>query len=454
MINFGVENSRKIKYKVFFFLITYTIAILTKNPFILFLAIILLILNDKRFILPYLFTTPLVETILVAIAGVTITKLLVIYLVVYFIFDLLVSNKNISMDYKSFSLILYFGVVIYGMFNSMYIIKNPLAYWSPSSVFVETIYKYFPMIIFAFLVYQFLINQKQKFIFDSLYISIYSISFYLIIVVIYFITIGNTTSNWWNVATRLSFTGADPNEFSGLISALSVFPLYLIFYSNKKSFLLGFISFLLSSYAILQTLSRGGILTLLFTFSIFLLIYFKDNFKKISTIVIFILIFILIIINMGFININPLIERFTGQHVENVSDLTTGRFDLWLIALREISTKPILGFGGSGSTPLWLTGKYIGSNKVLHNLYLEVLLRYGIIGFFSFLFILFIIIKDLLNLRRYISVIPNLKLLLLPFISLATLLFAGMGLTWLWREIIWFLIGINYSLIYFVIRKE
>jgi O-antigen ligase len=310
------------------------------------------------------------------------------------------------------------------------------------------------MIIFAFLIYQFLINQKQKFVFDSLNISIYTISFYLIIVVIYFITIGNTSSNWWNVATRLSFTGADPNEFSGIMSALVVFPLYLVFYSNKKSFLLGFVSFLLAAYAILQTLSTGGILTLLFTFLIFLVIFFKYNFKKVSTIVIFTLIFILIIINMGFVDINPLLERFTGQNVENISDLTAKRSDLWLIALKEISTKPILGFGGSGSTPLWLTGKYIGSNKVLHNLYLEILLRYGIIGFMSFLFILFIILRDFINLRKYISIIPDFKLLLLPFISLSALLFAGMGLTWLWREIIWFLIGINFALINFVLQKK
>lgn len=453
MINNERNISKTTKYKILFFLITYTIAILTKNTLILFLAIVLLTLNDRRFILPYLLTTPLVENILLVRTEVTITKLLVIYLVIYFVFYLLMSNQIIFMNYKSVSLILYFIVVIYGMINSIYIAKNPLVYGNLTSVFIETMYKYLPMIIFAFLIYQFFISQKQNFIFDSIYISIYSISFYLIIVVIYFVTIGHTSSNWWNVATRLSFSGTDPNEFAGLISALAVFPLYLIFYSNKKNFLLGLISFLLSSYAILQTLSKGGTLTLLVAFSIFLLIFFKDNSKKIFIITIFILISILILINIGVVNINPLLKRFTAQHIDTVSDLTTGRLDLWLIALKEISSKPILGFGGSGSTPLWITGKYIGSNNVLHNLYLEILLRYGIIGFFSFSFILFIIIKDFVNLRRYISTNPNFKILLLPFISLAVLLFSGMGLTWLWREIIWFLIGINYSLIYFVIRK-
>lgn len=452
MINNERNISKTIKYKILFFLITYTIAILTKNPLILFLAMVLLTLNDKRFILPYLLTAPLVETILVAIAGVTITKLLVIYLVIYFVFYLLMSNQIIFMNYKSFSLILYFIVVIYGMINSIYITKNPLVYGNSTSVFIETMYKHLPMIIFAFLIYQFFINQKQKFIFDSLYISIYTISFYLIIVVIYFLTIGNESLGF-GLTTRLTFLGNDPNNFSGMISSLSVFPLYLLFYNKKSRFWLGFFSFIISSYAILRTLSRGGMLTLLFTFSIFLLISFKDNFKKSSIISIFVLIFILIIINMGFVDINPVLERFTGQKIENVSDLTTHRSDLWLIALKEIISKPILGFGGASSTPLWLTGKHIGSNKVFHNLYLEILLRYGIIGFSSFLIILFIIIKDFLNLKRYISKVSNLNLLLLPFISLASLLFAGMGLSWIWKEIMWFLIGINYSLIYFVIKR-
>lgn len=452
MINNEIHISKITKYKILFFLITYTIAILTKNTLILFFAMVLLTLNDKKFILPYLLTTPLVETVLVATAGVTITKLLVIYLVIYFVFYLLMLNKIIFMNYKSFSLILYFIIVIYGMINSIYITKNPLVYGNPTSVFTENIYRYLPMIIFAFLIYQFFINQKQKFIFESLYISIYTISIYLIIIVIYFLTIGNESLGF-GLTTRLTFLGNDPNNFSCMLASLSVFPLYLIFYNKKTSFWLGLFSLIISSYAILRTLSRGGMLTLLFTISIFILISFKDNFKRSSIIVIFVFISILIISNMGFVDINPVLERFTGQNIENVSNLTTGRSDLWLIALKEIISKPILGFGGSVSTPLWLTGKHIGSNKVFHNLYLEILLRYGIIGFSSFLIILFIIIKDFLNLKRYISKVPNLNLLLLPFISLASLLFAGMGLSWIWKEIMWFLIGINYSLIYFVIKK-
>ncbi len=85
---------------------------------------------------------------------------------------------------------------------------------------------------------------------------------------------------------------------------------------------------------------------------------------------------------------NELIQNEGTTSETGLSKLSSGRTDFWLIAFKMIEDHPIIGIGAHNS---WkLMEDYGGSRKArTHNFFIEVFADFGLIGFITFLMILY-----------------------------------------------------------------
>ncbi|CEP78297.1 O-antigen ligase family protein [Defluviitoga tunisiensis] len=440
------ENTKFIDFiKALFFLFIVIQALIFNNAFITFGLFILLFFLEKKYLLSIILVSPIIETILIVVEGVTITKLLVIFYTFYFLY-VIVKENAVIIDKKSWILLVYLFIVIFGLFNA--ITFGPflsLVDWDYNAIINENFISYIPKILFSILLYSYIKIKGYNYLRDNLRYLAVLISIALIIIAVYFfITISNESSNWWNVARRFTFKGADPNNFASILSSLSIFPLYLILKSRtKREIVVGIISVALIYFSIFLTLSKGGTLTLIFSIILTFFVLSKKNVKRSFFVLSLGIIIIAILVNFEIIDFSPLYERFFGEHIYDISSFTTRRSDWWLAGIKAIKQRPILGFGGSFYAGMWINYTAYGEMFVMHSLYIEILVQYGILGLIVFLWIIVRILKDFKQLINKLNK-GQLKdtIFLIPFISLLTCLFAGLSLSWQWRDLLWFFISI------------
>lgn len=435
-----IDNS-----KILLFSVAVGIALLTKNAYIPFVVFTGLFMIDRRFFVSSILITPIVETVLIVAEGFTLTKLQAIFFIFIFSVELLRRNR-FSIDKRSRYLVMYFFVALFGLVNAFLFGEFwVLISWNYNQVIRESFISVFPKIIFTLVMYIYIKDKGKSFLIENLKLATKVIPLSLIIVSIYFITIGSTSTDWWNVVTRLTFQGTDPNEFSAIFLTLGVFSIYSVFFSKSRVWtLIGVLSSLMVAYSVFLTLSRGGILTLMFCIVLVLVFFSKRNMRRSLTIVLIGLILLGILVMGGFLDLNPVYERFFGKHVRgDVSSLTAGRTAWIESALNSIAERPFLGFGGSRYASRWVNYQNTGRNAAMHSIYLEILIQYGIIGLLVFLAIFIRVFKDMLAFFEQRS-LKNQEdsILLIPYLSLSLMLFAGLALSWEWRELLWYLIAL------------
>ena len=180
---------------------------------------------------------------------------------------------------------------------------------------------------------------------------------------------------------RLTGLTEDPNVF---VFFNLVFFFYYLTHLKIKWAKVGLI---LSTISILLTLSRGGILAVIFGL---IIMFFSANIRQKIYMTIFIPISIIILnyiskITLKLDLINTAIERFS------TSDSGSGRADLWLHGLQFFYDNPIFGIGIFNFLPYSVTE--FGLPVYMHSAFIDSLVEGGIIGFFLYIlvFIIFII---------------------------------------------------------------
>lgn len=179
---------------------------------------------------------------------------------------------------------------------------------------------------------------------------------------------------------------------------------------------------------------RGG--AVLQTFAlIFILLYLLKN-KYISVIQVA---FITVISIVGFMFIANKMDLMGSEGFGRISDFSSfqsdGRVDLYKSAFNYWEKSPIIGYG-IGS--IWHTVGYYS-----HNIFTDVLVEGGMIGF---IFIVFLLFRALVRLYKYSLVDKNLVLVLFySFTGLIMLLFSAY---WFDNEQFWFLMGAAWSVDY------
>lgn len=221
----------------------------------------------------------------------------------------------------------------------------------------------------------------------------------------------NITQGYWGSSTHLSggdfadrLAGApadviNPNELGFVIATAIPFLHYLLWPRGWKSKLVYLVLMPAMLYALLLTMSRGGFIALL----VVAFFVFKESRHKMGLIV------MAVVLVIGALNVMTptqkdrylsLVDRDTagGASAEGRLKGMVGEFKLGL-------TRPVVGHG-LGTTSEAKFHKW-GSTKASHNLYAELIIELGLIGFVIFLRFLYQIARRLSVVRSQFAALER-----------------------------------------------
>lgn len=181
------------------------------------------------------------------------------------------------------------------------------------------------------------------------------------------------------------------------LSAILLFALPISFYlykKNAKDILSGFFHlsiFLFLSFSIFLTFGRASLLSL---FVVLLFVYWKLRKRFRKQHVLYAAVLFLIVTAVVFA-ITP-ISKSLGYKKKQLS-YTNSRFVYWKEALRIFQEKPLTGSGLDtyGQTAK-IEGRKVFKTQHVHNFFLQMLSDAGILGFFSSLFLMFLLLSKVL----------------------------------------------------------
>lgn len=436
---FGVTYIAKI---ALFAAIVFTF-LFAKNLIVTLLLLTFICLIDSRYLLISLIFFPLTETVLLVYSNFTISKLIAIYFAVFSSISILKRGRVLNIK-EMMPFLLFLIILIFGLFLSM---LNVSAILTTDSDYFSTLLNFLIVhasrVIISLLLVQYLYSRGLKYFYEIIKLGVDVLPLAILCVCIYFIFGGHYEEfNWYNVI-RLSLENADPNEFSCIMASLSCFCLANLGFHNIFRRLYGISSFSFAAYSIFLTLSRAGVIVLCAALMCYSYLLLKANNKLL--LVAFILSIILGLLILPKENIESVFYRFNNEHINDINELTTNRYQLWCSGFESFLESPVIGYGDSDITPIYINKRNVMEGKVMHNLYIEILTRYGVIGFIAFFYILYLSFIGLSKIKIY-NRDYNCFILYTPNIVLLLLLLSGFSLSWEWREIIWYFIGICYSL--------
>ncbi|WP_181316964.1 O-antigen ligase family protein [Photobacterium phosphoreum] len=209
--------------------------------------------------------------------------------------------------------------------------------------------------------------------------------------------------------------------YGTLIAGISVIALSLsLTLTNYKEKAVTFLAFILSSYGLIITESRGVWLGFIFALAVIFIVFITTKKIKItwrSTII------TLILITGVSIMSKPLITQRVSQTQQEYSDITSGdlntsfglRLQMWQSAPMIIEHHELLG---QGNQYLQVLDKlyeqkrisnylYINQPPHFHNQYVDYVVKKGIVGLILLLFLLILplrLLKNTSTLQRYITI--------------------------------------------------
>jgi len=389
---------------------------------------------------------PLIKTIFILKEGVTIAKFFYGFVMVIVSFKYLTRKISLPIYKINIYIFLFFCWALFRFLITYAEYFNPQNSLSiEKSYFFNENFSFLMIVLLStFLIFYIdLFNSNQ--LEDVFKIILKVLPIGILIIMIYALFFNLSTADWFGLK-RASIKGSDPNELSCIMSSLSSVFIFniLIKKKNIKSLLINLIGIFLNLYIIsILTISKSGFIISILPFVIYLLYLYHLGDKKYlnkSYSMIIILLSIFILIQFKIINLDYLKIRYFGNDINRFNDpfwyITSGRSNTWLSGILGFLRRPILGVGSSDLIEMDFLMKINNNYSVSHNLYISLLVQYGIIGFFIFSAIIYETFKDINLYIKY-----NLYLLA-PVMILILLLVSGLSLSWVKREIIWIFIGI------------
>ncbi len=309
----------------------------------------------------------------------------------------------------------------------------------------DGIRSYLEMFLFFLIVINFINDKKDIEIFINL--STVSVLFLSLYGIYQYIARVSIPSSWIDkdlettISTRAFSIFGSPNAFAGYLILLIPLIFTIFLFEKKLTKKLHYFLVLgASSFALLFTLTRAAQISIIFPFLLFTLLY-KDK-RYFLVLIIFILIaFSIPQIRVRFLNL------LSPIYLEKAK--TYGRLFRWNLAISIFSLKPIFGVGpgGFGGAVASRLGMFEG--LYVDNYYLKTLVEVGLVGFISFLYLIFSILRK--GVSNLINLIQEKEKMICLGIFLGLIAFFLNNLTENLWEIptlsvtMWSLIGILYS---------
>lgn len=189
---------------------------------------------------------------------------------------------------------------------------------------------------------------------------------------------------------------SDPNDLNLLLNAALPFAVYSFISAGKKVFWLAGIIVIAS--AVMLSFSRGGFLGLCAVAGGFALLFGKRNRKVWGAVLVGFIIFFL---SAPEAYLERLSTIMFWQTTEGVPQKTT-RLDTWIAMIKGGVYSPVFGVGAGGT--YYIAGELLNDWHLLHNSFLQVLIETGIVGFYFYLKLYLIPIRQY---KQYISLMRD-----------------------------------------------
>jgi len=413
----------------------------------LLLVFLPLVLMDRTFLIPLLFTIPLVEGVFMTESGASNAETVAIAMVAPVIaYDLLRKNK-VNIPTKILALFVIFiimeivGFIVYK--RHPYISKT-VAMWvnlPGMPVTGKTIARVLKLIFF--IVYlKLLINYGKEYIYKALTLYRSLAAYIILAIVIYTLKYGVVAANFGGI---IHFGAASHGDFTASLDAIAVFLFIAIFERRKNYFekILSLVTLGLLFYLIMNMGSRNGLVSFIFVTGISVILVLANRSGS--------LIFLMILAGVVAVSIavvlfadSPTVNRFTYQmEEENGGE----RIGYWTAGLRSITEKPLLGMGGDETSSIYVVSRYSPyvEAHVMHNTFLEVAVEYGLLGLLFYLIFVFTILR-----WGYKSFIYSIKtndiILATPAVAYTVSIFAGMFISRVWETPLWYYLCLIFAI--------
>ncbi len=411
------------------------------------LIILPLVLIDRAFLIPLLFTIPLVEGVYSTDTSSSNTETIAIAMLVPILgYDLLRKNKeNIPTKLLSLFIIFIFmtiiGLIVY--MQHKYISKT-VASWVhlPSIPAAPKVAAKTIKLIFFIVYLKLLINYGKDYIYKAL--SLYRLlSPYIIITIaVYTLTFGIVSAKFGGV---VHFGEAHHGDFTATLDALAVFLFIAVFERRKNYFekIIALSAILILFFLIMQMGSRNGLICFILVTALSGFLVLKNRSGSMWFLMLFAAFFAVIIAFFAFKD-SPTVNRFI---YEMTIDEGGERLDYWYAGGRALEDQPFLGLGGDESASLYATYKYSPyvEPHIMHNTFLEVAVEYGFLGLLFYIIFVFTIMRWAFKTFMYALKTDDL-VLATPAVCYTVSIFASLFISRVWDTTLWYYLDLIFAI--------
>lgn len=411
------------------------------------LILLPLVLLNRAFIIPILFTIPTVEGIYATDTTASNTETIAIAMLMPILaYDLLKKNKvNIPTKILSLYLIFIFmtilGLIVYRQHREISDTIAHAAHVASIPVFGKVLAKILKIVFFITFL-KLLINYGKEYMYKSLNLF-RALSPYIILTIAgYTLAFGSVSQTFGGV---LHFGSAHHGDFTATLDALAVF-LYLALFERRKNYfekVMALSAIVALLYLIMQMGSRNGLIMFGFVTVLSAILVLKNRSGSLQ------LIMMVLAIIAGTVGLyafqdSPTIQRFIYEMtVDNGGE----RLDYWYAGYKAIGEEPVLGLGGDESASLYAVGKYSPGveDHVMHNTFLEIAVEYGLMGLFFYLIFVGTVLRWCYMTFMY-ALRTNDLILGTPAVCYTVSIAAGMFISRVWETTLWYYLGIVFAI--------
>jgi len=377
------------------FLSALAVSLYLNNSIPILLVLWPLVLIDRAFLIPILFTIPLVEGVYATLDTSSNTESIAIAMLAPILgYDLLRKNKvnvptRINALFVVFIIMAIVGFIVYRQHppinKKMAMLFNIPGIPVAGKVTAKTL-----KLIFFIVFIKLLVNYGKEYIYKAL--SLYrALSPYLILsVVLYTVKFGYVSEKFGGV---LHFGAAHHGDFTATLDALAVFLFVAIFERRNNYFekSISIAALLSLAYLIMQMGSRNGLLCFCLAAGLSATMVLAKR----SGSMIFLMMLTAVVALVTAIIIfkdSPTVNRFIYQmDVEDGGE----RIAYWYAGARALERDPLLGLGGDESASLYATAIYSPEVEphIMHDSFLEVAVEYGMLGLLFYIIFVFTIMR-------------------------------------------------------------
>src|SRR4051794_23227615 len=354
-----------------------------------------LILIDRAFLIPILFTIPLVEGVYATLDTNSNTESVAIAMLAPILgYDLLRKNSvnvptRINALFVVFIIMTIVGFLVYRQ-HPLINKKMAMLYNIPGIPVAGKVTAKTLKLIFFIVFIKLLVNYGKEYIYKAL--SLYrTLSPYIILaVILYTIEFGYVSEKFGGI---LHFGAAAHGDFTATLDALAVFLFVAIFERRSNYFekALSIAALLALAYLIMQMGSRNGLLSFCLAAGLSAVLVLA---KRSGSMIFLMMLTALIALVTAVILFkdSPTVNRFIYEmDVENGGE----RIAYWYAGGRALEKDPLLGLGGDESASLYATAIYSPEVEphIMHDSFLEVAVEYGFLGLLFYIIFVFTIMR-------------------------------------------------------------